>query len=512
MTIVAQAPSQSKSDRVEEMIGQLRCFVREAAAQGRGAHEVERELFRRLLQLGLLLLQEFFARLGPGDEGAQVAVAGRGWLKRSAALQARRYQSIFGELVLKRWVYSRGAKQRVEYVPVDARAKLPAGKWSYVLQDWAQQLAVEGSFGYVRQVLQRLLGLEVAVASLEQMNRALSEAVAGFWEAQPAAPVAQPAALVVLSADGKGVPMRRPPASVAPAPALAPTPRGPTPGRKQMALVGAVYTVAPFVRTPREVLEALFAPGPAPPAAGRARRPVPAHKRVRAVLSEAPPGQPGHSAQVIFPWLLREARARDPRRQPRWVVLMDGQPALWEALAAHLGAQPRVEILDLLHAAGYLWQAVHLFHHSGSAKAQQLMKLCLLALLEGKAQTLMLYLAEQARSAGLSAADQAQLASISAYFHRHRDRLHYDQYLARGYPIASGVIEGACRHVINDRLERTGMNWTRPGAQAMLALRCVAINEQWEDFIAHRIKHETARLYPYAANSTPEPEPFLRAA
>ncbi|MDQ2693835.1 MAG: ISKra4 family transposase, partial [Pseudomonadota bacterium] len=91
---------------------------------------------------------------------------------------------------------------------------------------------------------------------------------------------------------------------------------------------------------------------------------------------------------------------------------------------------------------------------------------------------------------------------------------HYDRYLAAGYPIASGVIEGACRHVVNDRLERTGMNWTLPGAQAMLALHGVAINDQWDEFMTYRIAQETARLYPYAANSSPEsePEPFLRAA
>lgn len=83
---------------------------------------------------------------------------------------------------------------------------------------------------------------------------------------------------------------------------------------------------------------------------------------------------------------------------------------------------------------------------------------------------------------------------------------------ANGYPIASGVIEGACWHVVNDRLERTGMNWTLPGAQAMLGLRCVAINEQWEAFMAYRIKRETARLYPYASQCSPAPAPWPLAA
>ncbi len=75
--------------------------------------------------------------------------------------------------------------------------------------------------------------------------------------------------------------------------------------------------------------------------------------------------------------------------------------------------------------------------------------------------------------------------------------MRYDQYLARGYPIASGVIEGACRNVVKDRLERTGMNWTIPGAQAMLELRCIHLTEQWDAFNEFRIARETQRLYPY---------------
>lgn len=235
---------------------------------------------------------------------------------------------------------------------------------------------------------------------------------------------------------------------------------------------------------------------------------------MRAALSEAEVGQAGHSAQVIFPWLGQQAQGRDPQQGHPWVVVMDGQPTLWDELDTALGARPRVEILDLLHAAGYLWQAVHLFHQPGTDQAEKLMKVCLLGLLEGQVQPVIEWLTEEAKNASLPAQAHAQLARIGAYFQRHRHRVHYDRYLAAGYPIASGVIEGACRHVVNDRLERTGMNWTLPGAQAMLALRCVAINDQWDEFMTYRIEQETARLYPYAANSSPEsePEPFLRAA
>lgn len=510
MLIVHQAPSQSKPDCLDEALGQMRTFVRHAAECGQGAYEVEKRLFQWLLQLGLLLLKEYFLHLGNGDEGEQVEVDGIGRLKRSAKLQPRPYQSLFGELSILRWVYARGEKRQVEYAPVDARAQLPAGKFSYLLQDWAQHLATECSFGHVKGVLQRLLGLELSVASLEHLNRALSEAVEGFWQAQPPVPRAPEGTLVVLSADGKGVPMRK--AAEAPAVAALTHSSGPKPGRKKMALVGAAYTIDPYVRTPLGVVEALFAHGPAPRPADTPRRPVPAHKRVRAVLSEAQAGQPGHSAQVIFPWLCQDAQARDPQHSHPWVAVMDGQPTLWDDLDSALAGQPRVEILDLLHAAGALWQAVHLFQDPGSERAEDLMKVCLLGMLEGKIDTVMVWLSDAATHGRLSATDCESLAKISAYFQRHRHRMHYDHYLAQGYPIASGVIEGACRHVVNDRLERTGMNWTLPGAQAMLALRCVAINDQWDAFMTYRIEQETARLYPYASQCGLEPEPWPLAA
>ncbi len=75
--------------------------------------------------------------------------------------------------------------------------------------------------------------------------------------------------------------------------------------------------------------------------------------------------------------------------------------------------------------------------------------------------------------------------------------MRYDEYLAKGYPIASGVIEGACRHLVKDRMERAGMHWTIVGAQAMLDVRSVHLSGQWAAFQQHRIARATERLYPY---------------
>lgn len=493
MTIMKQASAQDKGLEWQE----LEAFIRTAAQTGLAAHEVEQGLWKRLLALGHHLLGQFFAMLGDGDQGETVRVGEGRVLRRLAEPHRRVYQSIFGHFELDRVVYGSREGQRIEYVPLDTRLQLPAGRFSYLLQDWDQALAVETPYQQVNQVLGRILGLEQSVASLEQMSRSMAQAVEGFWEAQPPAPPAEVEQIVVLSGDGKGIPMRKP--ATAPAIDAHRHQRGPKPERKKMAVVGAVYQIEPYRRTPEEVLEALFRDPSAPPdERPTSCRPAPQHKRLRAQLSDAQSEPFKAASTVIMDWLAEEAHERDCQHQHPWVVLMDGQEVLWETAAQALDETPRIEVLDLLHATGYLWEAVHLFHPSGSEAAFKMMKFLVLALLSGMGETLVSWLEIVAEPADLSTTQQARLAKICQYLRHNLPRMRYDQYLAAGYPIASGVIEGACRHVVKDRMERAGMHWTIPGAQAMLQLRCVALNGQWDELMRYRIEQETARLYPYA--------------
>jgi hypothetical protein len=136
------------------------------------------------------------------------------------------------------------------------------------------------------------------------------------------------------------------------------------------------------------------------------------------------------------------------------------------------------------------------------------MKVLVHAVLDGVGPGVILWLQDLADQGQLPAASRTRLAQIHGYFDRHRDRIRYHEYLAAGYPIASGVIEGACRHVVKDRMERAGMHWTLPGAQALLNLRCLALNDEWEAFIKYPIDQETTRLY---ANCPVKPQtPRLR--
>ncbi len=498
MSMVLQAAVEGKGLEIQGQIKELQDFIRTSVETGLAVHEVEQGLFKRLLALGYKFQQWFFALLGDGDQGETLTTDAGRVLSRLPRLHRRPYQSIFGLFELERVVYGTREGQRIEHAPLDARLSLPAGKFSYLLQDWDQALAVESPYQQFNDVLQRMLGLEQSVASLEQMTRTMAEAVERFWAEQTPVPAARAEQIVVLSADGKGVPMRKP--AAAPPIAAHQHQKGPKPGRKKMAVVGTVYQVDRYQRTPEAVVQALFRePGAAAPREEAVpSRPVPEHKRSRVNLTDPEAATPVGASAAMFAWLTREARSRDPGELRPWVVIMDGQPSLWEEAKRALGETPRVEILDLLHATSHLWDAVHLFHAPGSALALKLMELLVLALLSGMSAGIVNLLEDAAVDVGLARSRRQQLTKICNYLRRHQARMHYDEYLAAGYPIASGVIEGACRHVVKDRMERAGMHWTIAGAQALLRLRCVAINGEWEAFMRYRTRQETARLYPHA--------------
>jgi hypothetical protein len=282
MTMMWPLPVEGKRLDVAARVAQLTGFVTDAARDGLPAHELERGLWQYLLRLGHNLQAEYFALAGDGDCGETLTLAdGRG-VNRLPEPHSRPYRSIFGDFTLERVVYGTREGQRIEAAPLDARLGLPEGKCSYLLQDWNQALVVENPYAQVAAVLECILGLQQSVASLETMTRTLAGAVAGYVAARPAAAPATGAQIVVLSADGKGVPLRKP--ADAPAIAAHDHARGPKPDRKKMAVLGAAYQIEPHVRTPLAVVEALFrdpaTAAPAPVDRTGPRRPVPHEKRV----------------------------------------------------------------------------------------------------------------------------------------------------------------------------------------------------------------------------------------
>jgi hypothetical protein len=172
---------------------------------------------------------------------------------------------------------------------------------------------------------------------------------------------------------------------------------------------------------------------------------------------------------------------------------MDGERALWEAERAYF--PEAVGVLDLYHVLERLWSAAHCFHKEGSDAAEEFVAGRLRDLLQGRVGYVIGGLRQRGTKHGLAGAKKKALAAVIGYLENNRHHMKYDEYLAAGYPIGSGVAEGACRHLVKDRLEQTGMRWTVAGAQAMLHVRALYLNDQWDDFVEYRIEQEQAALY-----------------
>lgn len=487
--ILTQPTDPRKGETAGMRLERLQADIRAAVTQEKPVHETETLIWRSLLQLGHQLLGEFFHLHGSGDLGPTVALPDGRSCTRLAAAHDRRYVSIFGEFLLSRTVYGSREGQKIDFVPLDNRLQLPAGSFSYVLQDWDQNLCVEESFGNAATVIGRILGLRQHVDSLERMNQHMADGVGSYRDNRPMPQPEDEGDVLVVSADGKGVVMRG-----ADQPRPAHRKKGDQASRKRMAIVGAAYTIDRYVRTPEDVVAALFRDGPVPAAVDR---PVPRHKHVWASLPGLVDGEETAAVDIVYPWLLNEVVERNRGWAKELVCLHDGQDSLWDARRRHLPHRNAVDILDLLHVTPRLWQAAHLFHPEGSAAAEQFARERILRVLQGHSDRVVRGLRQMGTKRRLTGAKKKALRTLCAFLDKNRERMRYDAYLAKGYPIASGVIEGACRHLVKDRLERAGMHWKIPGAQAMLDLRSTWINGDWQAYQDYYQERETQRLYPY---------------
>ena len=490
--------SQALFDNFRETLG----FLQTAFEDRRAAHEAEEGLWKRILALGQLAFGAYLGLFGDGDVGERVVLEDGREVRRLAGRHRREYRNPFGLFALERAVYGAREGQKIEYVPLDARLQLPQGKNSYLLQDWDQALAVEMPYATVNATLARMLGFTQSVHTLERNQREMAMAVSAFWQDQPTPPAEQDGALLVCTADGKGVPMRGAPA--APPGAAAPARSGMRPGTKKMALIGAVYTVDPTIRTPDEVLEALFRESP--PAAAPSTRPKPCFKYVRAALERDGGDCTEPQTQAIFGWMAQQAAQRNPDGNKPVILLMDGQASLWNAGWTYLPDGPAevTEILDLLHPLGYLWAAAHLFHPPASQAASAFVKEQARRILHGEVAAAIDSLRSQGTSHKLKGKRRTALERICGYFLNNAHRMAYDVYLAHGFPIASGIIEGACRCVVKDRMERSGMRWVMSGARAMLGMRCIYLSDLWDEFVQFRVQRESQRLYPGSTANDPD--------
>jgi len=389
---------------------------------------------------------------------------------------------------IARTAYGSRPTQKLEILPLDSRLGLPDSDFSNLLQDWDQSFCVQGSYEQSRQSVQRILGLGQTVGSLETMSQSMAQEVAGFFEQHPAPPPAPKRSIIVLTADQKGVKRRRNLSEDGPAP-KGRLKKGQKPGKKKMACVGGVSTIEPFVRTAQDVVNEVLRHKK------KTERPRPRDKRLRAELTQRYEGEQIKGTEFIFGWFSQEVTNRNPQGRLPVVCVMDGERKLWRILKSMF--PDVICILDLYHVLERLWTIAYCFYPESSPEAQNFVLTRLERLLEGKVGYVIGGIKQMGVKNKLSKNKREKRNAAITYLENNRDFMKYDMYLSAGYPIGSGVVEGACRHVVKDRMEQTGMHWRIPGAQSILHLRALYLNGDWESFQQYRIEQQCQRLYPY---------------
>ena len=320
---------------------------------------------------------------------------------------------------------------------------------------------------------------QATAAHAAATQAAATEAAATEAAAEPPAATDAVATdgLLVITGDAKGVVMHREDLRPATRTASERTPRsklntrlskGEKRNRKRMAMVAAVYAVAAQVRTPEQMLAVLARDEEAEP---RPARPRPQHKRVWASLEQEP--------REVLEEAFREALQRDPQGNQRWVAVVDGnetQLTILKELAEHYGVRLTI-VLDIFHVLEYLWKAGHALAAEGSAELEQWVLQRLGRVLEGRAPQVAAGMRRSATKRRLAKRQREPVDRCANYLLKYQDYLAYDQYLAAGFPIGSGVIVGACRHLVNDRLGITGARWRLRGAEAVAAPQSASF--QW---------------------------------
>jgi hypothetical protein len=377
--------------------------------------------------------------------------------------------------------------------PADAALSLPAGRHSTGLRRLAVTEAVRGSFDQAHDAIERRCGNVLGKRRLEELVVDAAVDIDGFYRTRIPVPCSREMPLVV-QVDGKGVVMRPEALREATRRAaekaasghrgrLAP---GEKPNRKRMATVACVFDTRPAPRRPHDVIHP-----PGGRSGGRRARPGPKAENKWCIASLA------RSPEQVIADAFDQADARDPKHLRPWIVLVDGarhQLDLIKAETSRRGVTVHI-LLDFVHVTEYVWAAAHAFHKPGTTEAEAWAADRLTSILAGHGASAATEMTTQADRERLPATRREAVDACHRYLTGHLDQLHYDTALANGWPIATGAVEGACRHLIADRLDITGARWGLSGAEAVLRLRAVVANDDLDLYWRFHTRQEHQRIY-----------------
>lgn len=474
-----------------EKYGKMEAYLVSKDARSLTHSELERELETQGRELLRLLYQAHLDLRAPGEAAGPVQ-GSDGVAREQQRVHERGLETVFGEVTVQRAGY--GAEGIDSLHPLDADLNLPPELYSHEVRRRAAAEAADGSFDNVVESLSETTGAKVGKRQVEELVARAAQDFDAFYEDRQAAAMrsTESGSILVISADGKGVVMRREDLREATRKKAETTEhkfqtrlsKGEKRNSKRMATVAAVYTIAPHVRKPEDVIRT-FAPHNE---RDTSKRPRPEHKRVWASLEK--------TAEEVIKEAIREARSRDPEGMKRWVVLVDGSESQLHTLRKlfrRYGLFASRIVLDFVHVAEYVWKAGTALHGEGNRTLEAWVSEHLLSILRGRSGHVAAGIRRSATRRGLDPHAREAVDRCADYLLKNARYLHYDEYLALGVPIATGVIEGACRYLVKDRMDVTGARWSLAGAEAVLRLRALQASGDFDEYWRFHERQEYLR-------------------
>lgn len=475
----------------EETVERCKAIIRTC---GSTLTEVEQVLGERQREEGRLLVEATIAGLRPRVESAAMVTA-EGKERRWHRESSRTVLTTFGPISLvRRGYFGTGGPA---LFPLDGLLNLPAeSHMSYSMLEHVARESARGSFEQACATVKAFLGVAPGKRQAEEAALGAVVDFLEFYETRahqesgetgdaetPEGEAPNCRDVLAMSTDGKGVVVRtedlrestRAKAESSKNKLSKRLSSGEKANRKRMAQVATVYDIAPFQRTTDDVV------GELAHEISESKRPRPSDKRVWANITEEP--------EAVIAEMFAEAKRRDPSGSRAWVVLIDGNRAQRQAVERAVKDCGRevVIIADLIHVIEYLWGIVWLFFSEGDPNGQEWVTARLRMILDGKSKEVCRQVRRFAARRGLEENDKKRVEDVAKYLTALRPYLRYDLYLAQGLPIATGVIEGACRHLVKDRMDITGARWSVEGAEAVLRLRSLVASH---DFEAYWVMHQ----------------------
>ena len=489
-------------ERSQALFGELIEWAAGEEALGLEHSELEARLAEDARELARQVLQDQLDLRARVEQRADGVIGSDGTPRRSVERgHERDLHTVLGEVQVTRLAYRAAGSENL--YPADAQLNLPPVRHSHGIRRLAALEAPRSSFEDGQAAIVRQTGQQIGTRQLRELTLAAAQDVGAFY-AQRERTVPDGKDLLVLSCDAKGVVMRpealreqtRTQAQNASGKLKTRLSKGEKTNRKRMAEIVTVYELTPEPRTAAAIL-----PDPDNPPAAASPRPKAKNKWLKASVTD--------DARAVIAEMFNEADRRDPEHKLTWVALVDGNNHQIDRIKAE-ARKRKITIpivVDFIHVLEYLWSGCWCFFSEGDPAAERWVSDKARQVLDGRAGIVAAAIRRKATTLGLDANQRKNADRCADYLLAKRPYLDYPTALSNGWPIATGVIEGACRHLVKDRMDITGARWGLAGAEAILTLRALISNGDFDQYWPFHLAQEHRRVHAsrYALGVIPAP-------